>query len=405
MPYGSTNPDDEDFRSRYPAETMPSNLATVASNNLATQDAATTKVNAAGRLAALPGVGAPGSTPTTDATNLSVAAAMDRGDLADRIVPFSASATTAPTLNDTRVGDIVARRSAIADQKQQLMSQLAVTGIDDTKRRNNILSTWHTLDTEDRNLLTEHHYNAIDAARTAHENLARETHIAAANDFASMSNDLLDLQKNPNIKPGTPEFSAAALEIAKNHPQGFQTQAGQTLYRGIAQTHDAAATLEDRSYWQRFGQAFKEASVVARKVGGDVQYDDQGFPSIALTGAQKSSDGQLDPETADKELYNAYGIRQTNLVNPQSVRVVGTPKSTDPGDVNGNFVEVKTLAKGQPTTVYLPKSDYLKFGGKLADATGPAPALAPEDKAAIDWANANPKDPRAIAIKKLHGIQ
>jgi hypothetical protein len=33
-----------------------------------------------------------------------------------------------------------------------------------------------------------------------------------------------------------------------------------------------------------------------------------------------------------------------------------------------------------------------------------APTLSPQDKAAIDWANSNPRDPRAIKILKLHGM-
>lgn len=43
--------------------------------------------------------------------------------------------------------------------------------------------------------------------------------------------------------------------------------------------------------------------------------------------------------------------------------------------------------------------------GTPSPATPQSDQLSPQDKAAIDWANANPTDPRAAQIKTLHGIQ
>jgi len=49
-----------------------------------------------------------------------------------------------------------------------------------------------------------------------------------------------------------------------------------------------------------------------------------------------------------------------------------------------------------------------KSGGTAAQVPTPAPGkpaatLAPADKQALDWANANPKDPRALQIKQRLG--
>lgn len=399
---------------------MPVGLAKIASQNLATEDASIAKVNAAGRLNPMPGVGAPGSTPQTDATNLATAAGMDRADLGNRFgfgspqYQQGTETPATPTLADTHADDIATRRSALDDQRKQIMTRLGVIQpepgtavvLAGPKERQQLLQNWHMVETESQNLLKEEHDNAIDSARTAHENFTRQTHINSANDFSAMSNDLLQLQNDPNTQPGTPEFHARALEIAKNHPAGFMTQAGQTLFRGVSDMHDKAASLEDRSYWQRFGQSFKEASQVGRKRGVDVQYDDQGFPSIDLT-SKVGGEGAVSPDEADKELYNSYGIRQTNLLNPQSVRIVGQPKSSDPGDTSGNFVEVKTFAKGEPVTKYMPKADYLKFGGKLApDATAAStPSGTPDLKALAQKAlnDPNASEAHKAAAKKILG--
>lgn len=57
------------------------------------------------------------------------------------------------------------------------------------------------------------------------------------------------------------------------------------------------------------------------------------------------------------------------------------------------------------------KQRWAKVEGTEAGTNAPgqagttAPALTDMDKKALDWANANPNDPRAAAIKKKHGIQ
>jgi len=45
---------------------------------------------------------------------------------------------------------------------------------------------------------------------------------------------------------------------------------------------------------------------------------------------------------------------------------------------------------------------YVPYGG---DTSAPAKEISPQDKQALDWANANPKDPRSAQIKKRLGVQ
>jgi hypothetical protein len=366
MPYPATDTQDEtDFRSRYPVETagMPANLAAVASRNLAVQDAATQRVNAVARLNPSPGVGAVGSTPETDATNLAVAAAMDRGDLMDRSQPDVNGQT--PTLSAAHTDDIMARRAQIASQKQDLMTTLGATRMDDSKNRAQILQTWHALDAEDKNLLQEHQYNAIDAAKTAHENLVRQLHIQSSNGLAKIINGIAGI----DAPIGTDEHTAAALKILGN-----TTDPEIAAARGTPGFDKILGPYADQAKKSALtSERIKQAADSFRTATG---LEPASVETTATGGVNIRGSAEGGNNAADKELSNAYGIRQTNLLNPQSVRIVGQPKSTDPGDVNGNFIEVKTLSKGQPTTVYMPRSDYLRFGGKLAEPSQPASAAA-----------------------------
>ena len=72
-------------------------------------------VNEAGEKARLPGVGAPGSTPATDQTNLSVASAMERGDRFNGATPPQAPTQRfAPDTTDIMNHAIDSRMAMIA---------------------------------------------------------------------------------------------------------------------------------------------------------------------------------------------------------------------------------------------------------------------------------------------------
>ena len=231
MPYTGAQPDDEDssatvapdaapdLRPRYPvaASGMPSNLAVVASGNLASQDAAMGNVNAVSRMNASPGVGAPGSTSSSDASNLSVAAAMDRADLANR---------TVPSVADLHTDDIAARRDQIDSRQKVLMATLgmispAAAGLAAVvtpghdkyglAKRQEMLQELHSLEGQSKDLLQEHQFVTTAQAKDANENLARQLHIRVSSGNAKIFNGLADISQQYPVD--SPQHRLAALHL------------------------------------------------------------------------------------------------------------------------------------------------------------------------------------------------
>lgn len=262
MPALSPYDDEEkapDFRSRYVAETkqMPTNLAAIAARNLAAEDASLAKVNAVARMNPLPAPGSPYATPETDAANFGIANAMERADLGGRFgfgSPQYKQGTETPTIADLHTDDISTRRSAIDDQKKQVMARLGIIKPADAgiaavvlagpHERRELLQNLQILEQEDKGLLQEHHYAAVDKARTAHENFARQKHIDASNDFANFAGRLTEIRKT--TKRGTPEREEAMVKAVIDYPGALTVEAGKTLARQMAEEHDAAAKLINR---------------------------------------------------------------------------------------------------------------------------------------------------------------
>lgn len=244
---------------------MPIDVATRAAQNLSVVDTSLARKNLIFARHPSPGVGELGSTPETDATALSTAAAMERGDRGQRFgfgSPEYQQNIDTPVAAVTRMDEIGQRRQAIDGERKKIMAGLGMispqeaglaavvmpsTDRQGKERRKEMLLNLHALNQESDQLLREHHYTAIEDAKTAHENLARETHIEASKDFGGLANDLLQIRKNPNLTEGTPDFHNAVIEAAKNHPLGSKTQAGTLLLRGIADDHDKAADLHLRA--------------------------------------------------------------------------------------------------------------------------------------------------------------
>jgi hypothetical protein len=89
----------------------------------------------------------------------------------------------------------------------------------------------------------------------------------------------------------------------------------------------------------------------------------------------------LDPTNYKPETYNALLEQRRNVLynNLQ--------------DMGLSIPEIQERSKQRP---------YVPYGG---DASAPAKSISPQDKQALDWANANPKDPRSAQIKKRLGVQ
>jgi len=89
----------------------------------------------------------------------------------------------------------------------------------------------------------------------------------------------------------------------------------------------------------------------------------------------------LDPTNYKPETYNALLEQRRNVLynNLQ--------------DMGLTIPEIQERAKQRA---------YVPYGG---DTSAPAKEISPQDKQALDWANANPKDPRSAQIKKRLGVQ
>jgi hypothetical protein len=408
---------DEDFRKRYSAETagMPANLAAIASKNLAAEDALLAKVNAAGRLNPTPVTDSAFATPQTNAENAGIVTAMQPSPVA--------TSGQSPTLEDAHVADILQRRSAISDQMNTIKTRLGIVlptpgtavVLAPQGQHRDLLGQLDALEREDRNLLSEHHDISALNTRNTTENFARQMHILTQDDNTSLANDLLKIQQDPNIKPGTDDHFNAVLSAASKHPYATQSESGRMLLRGTAAVHDNAAALKDRAYSTRFNQAFKEASQVARKHGVDVQYDNEGFPSIDLTA--KSAGASAASESVPANVQSRYAKLQADAqmheelsakeaaanVDKKSDKYANIPYSKAPL-YHATKAEMAQLEKRFPGLATDSETDA---GSTALAPTVPTatPTISPADQAAISWATANPKDPRAIAIKKLHGIQ
>lgn len=383
---------EDDFRKRYPVETrgMPANLASVAAGNLAAQDAATAKVNAAARLNPLPTPGTAYATPQTDAQNYGVADAMESS---------GASTAPLPTIGDAHLSDIAERRSQIADQKKEIGVRLGIVSPRDAgyaavvlaspREQVQLLAKYHALENEDNSLLREHQDTATLTAHDAHESFARERHIQAATEVASMANALAGLTKT--TKPGTPEFQTGVLKIAADHPYGFGSQAGQTLLRGVSAIHDHSATIPIPEGFEQVPKGINSK--------GQVTFD-------------LKPQGTADRKAVATELKDKYGLTPTEVKIPDRIESGNI--------VDGNFVNANKgthfrVKNKDGDAFIIPRDEFQRFGGHIGDAdkidpvvapsAQPPTAVSPQDQAAIAWAKANPKDPRAAAIKRLHGLE
>lgn len=278
--------------------------------NLAREDQTVGRFNSRAAYFPSPGVGQPGSTPETDAANLATATAMGRPSV-PRFGFGNVNAAPTRTSEDIINDTIDRRRQMIISGRDP--DAPAITPSD--RRRKELAVEFHSLS-------DVRQQGALLGARTAHETFTRENHIRSAEDFSSMANELYQLNHNSKVGIGTPEYHDAALEIAARHPEGLRTQAGTLLFKNIAFHQDAITGIKARSYEQRFNQAFKEASIAARKAGGDVQYDTAGFPSVERT-MQAATGSKVAPAnnseiTAFVNKLKGLNLKPDDFENPES---------------------------------------------------------------------------------------
>jgi hypothetical protein len=204
----------------------------------ATQDAATSSVNATNRIfSRTPGVGAPGSTPETDQTNLNLAAAMDRGDAFNRGVQPAATQPQPDQGGGIDIAAVNARRNQILqgidpDKPAIYPSDIAPRGGGSSRRA----ELYHELGT----LTNIVHENSLTTAAQAHQDLIKQRTIDVANGSTNIFNGLQKILPN-----GTPESEQAVQSLIGQNRLAFDASpAVREEVLRHTKAHDAAASAQ-----------------------------------------------------------------------------------------------------------------------------------------------------------------
>jgi hypothetical protein len=200
---------------------MPAYLAAAASRNLALQDSAIAKVNAASRVVAANGGGAP---------DMAIASAMDNADLSTRIVQGPWAQPGAAPPNGIDIAAVHDRRNKIL---QGIDPDAPALFVDDKRRRE--------LHQELGILTGVAHEHALEAAAQAHQDFIKQRDINVANQSKNIFDGLKDI--NPD---GSPKSEAAVRDLIANNRTAFDVSpAVKEEVKRHAKIHDkAAAALE-----------------------------------------------------------------------------------------------------------------------------------------------------------------
>ena len=202
----------------------------------------------------------------------------------------------------------------------------------------------------------------------------------------------------------TPEYSQHVLAGVKKYPRMATTQWGKETLGKIAEEHDTIAGLNSR-----IPEGFEVDSLTVGANGRQSR--------LTAKRAGAKSAGKLDKlaSIVEGDLAKA-GIRPDEFSQRANVRRGrinnGVFSNSYTGAESGKHVAFEV----DGTTYTMPLDEFTRSEKVHPVTTAPAatpvtpvPAAAskpaPEDEAAINWAKENPKDSRAAAIKKLHGIQ
>lgn len=320
-------------------------LEEIAKRNLVKGDASITKVNAASRLVALPGVDAPGSTEQTNATNLSIAAAMDRAD---------AARVGATPLQEQPAGidieQINQRRSTILQATERGIDPDAPALFVNPKRR-------QELDKELGVLNKISHDYAMEGAKNAHEALVRQRNTDVANQSTNIFNGLL------NISPdGSPESEKAVKELIRNNRIGFEaSSAARREVERHAKIHDKAARpLVDVPE----GYEVTPTHIGAQGVSG----------ALRPVGEAQSEATDKKQKALQEELFKGYKITPSQVLNPIKVEAGTGVAEEFKEDDKGEVYKITTDAGA----TYIPKAEYHRF----YDAFAPQKPAATEVAAA-----------------------
>jgi hypothetical protein len=212
-----------------------------------------------------------------------------------------------------------------------------------------------------------------------------------------------------------------AFEIGLGTGQSKKILDSKTAAEGalqILQTNDVGRSLLQSGAITGAGANFFVGLNKALKQGGiDFGYADAAANSQAYGSAMAANVGQLIKQfgagTAISDADRAYAtkaaageismdeaaIRKVLDINDRASRNVIERHNKSVKGIKTNIpLEVEI-----PTAVAPPPAAASQIPANVAPAKPAAATLAPADKQALDWANANPKDPRSLKIKQRLG--
>ena len=322
---------------------MPAHLRATAQRNLATEDEKLARVNAVrSTTAVMPGVGAAGSTPQTDVTNLRVAGSMTAGQPQ---VPV----TTAQDDDGIDLNVVNDRRSKIL---QGIDPDRPAMFVNKQRRRE--------LQNELGTLTQIAHQTSMEKAYQAKESYKQQKDIEAASAFSSFTEAL----KGIKAQPGTPEYRSALSKAALDNITGVRTAEGLRLAQMLADEHKEAAALR-----AAFEKEQKENAPVQAPEGYTA------VPaSVTQGGKTRYAIKPNDPATKDapSEIVARYARRQAELAKHQVGVSTEEKSNIAAGAADVPYSKSEDLAEARAEAAIL-ESKYPQLK-TLAAETGPAKA-------------------------------
>lgn len=423
------------------AALSPDELATLeakykANQSPAAQSAGVDSFNAVSRMrSALPGVGAPGSTTLTDATNLATAGAMDRADLGNRFgfgspeyAQNSESPVTPAQDSGIDIGAVHERRNQIL---QGIDPDAPARYVSDVAPKGGGISRKAQLQHELGVLTGIAHQHALETAQGAHEDFVKQKTIDTGNQVAGFFTDL----GASKTKLGTPEHTQEVNGLAAKYPlalgtagvrdalkthlaqhiaaSNFVTPEGTQLAR-VVQTSDGKSQAVFTPIPAITAYESKEALL---KENPDAKPKQNAKGGWYDTGDKTSTDVT---KTLQSEAKNTYGVQLSQIQKPLSVRSGNLDEKGNFVPANGgNAFQVDVLDKGKAgskKTITIPREDYVRFGGTMSEAdkslitkqsatTATTAPATPEDIRAQYKSGKLTKDQATALLKKGHGFE
>lgn len=198
-----------------------------------------------------------------------------------------------------------------------------------------------------------------------------------------------------NLPPAGKKFSETLGETAGKRLDDFRTKA-ESAVSSLQNAEQLAPLLDDPKFIS--GTLANARLAVAKAVGIDVSATESYFAGVGQQVAERitafgAGTGLSD---ADREFAKKIAAGEETLSVESIRRIIRINNQSAENVINRYNKERDMLAKKEPEVLdYYPE---VKFERRAATQ------LSPADQQALDWANSNPRDPRAAQIKSRLGV-